>query len=143
MSSIFLLFDFRNPGCDIIYTPNTYDKTTTSYFILQKHSPYEELFNYYIRRFQEGDLKQRLWNTYFPSYDGDVCPGLVGKPLGFKNCISAFLFLGIGIIGAFLIFIGEIIKVKMSDKKSTGQIHQNHPTTNHSIQELEFEDVSI
>ena len=122
---------------------------------MQKHSPYEELFNYYISRFQAGDLKRRLWNTYFPSYEGDVCPGLAGKPLGFKNCISAFLFLGIGIIAASLIFAAELIQGKLSTKKSTVKTHQkepnndmrqilqDQPTTNHAFPELALEDVSI
>ena len=92
---------------------------------------------------KEGDLHQRHYDTYFPFYEGDVCPGLVGKPLGLKNCISAFLFLGIGIVGAILILIGEIIKKKMLAKKSARQITKNQPTANHASPELALEDVTI
>ena len=140
--NIFIII-FRNTDCDIISTPQEYDKGSTSYVLLQKDSPYRELFNYYIIRLKEGDLHQRPYDTYFPSYEGDVCPGLVGKPLGLKNCISAFLFLGIGIVGAILILIGEILKEKMLDKKPTRQIHQNQPTTIEAIPELALEDISI
>ena len=132
---------FRPTDCEIIETPKSYDKGSTSYVLLQKDSPYLELFNYYMIRIKEGDLYSRPYDTYFPSYAGDVCPGLVGKPLGLKNCISAFLFLGIGVIGAVLILIGEILAKKMSAKKSKRQSHLNQPTTNQP--DLALEDVSI
>ena len=136
-------FHFRQTDCDIISTPQNYDKGSTSYVLLQKDSPYRELFNYYIIRLKEGDLHQRPYDTYFPYYEGDVCPGLVGKPLGLKNCISAFLFLGIGIVAAILILIGEIIKEKMLANKSSRQITKNQPTANHATPELGLADVSI
>ena len=138
-----LCLSSRPTDCDIVEIPKEYQKAPSSYVLLQKDSPYRELFNYYIIRLKEGDLQHRPYKTYFPSYEGDVCPGLVGKPLGLKNCISAFLFLGIGIVGAILILIGEIIKEKMLAKKSSRQITKNQPTANHTSPELALVDVSI
>ena len=44
----------------------------------------------------------------------DVCPGLLGKPLGFENCIGAFAVMVTGIATGFLLLMSEVILKKMS-----------------------------
>ena len=76
--------------CEVLSLPAKYDSVYVSYGY-QKHSPYQGLFDHYIKEMKEkGSLKQIL-NKY--ETDTPVCPDGSGKPLGFESCFTAFLVL--------------------------------------------------
>ena len=92
-----ICFSSNSPSyknCTIIGTPAKYGITHVA-FIYQKDSPYQGIFDYYIKEMKEkGSLKQIL-NKY--ETDTPVCPDGSGKPLGFESCFTAFLVLLSGI----------------------------------------------
>ena len=63
----------------------------------QKHSPYLDIFNFYIQEL----IQKGQWNAIINKYQAQpqVCPDLSGMPIEFANCFTAFLCL---IGGAFL-----------------------------------------
>ena len=89
----YVCFSSNSPSyknCTIIGTPAKYGITHVA-FIYQKDSPYQGIFDYYIKEMKEkGALKQ-----IFSKYDrgNPVCPDQSGQALGFESCITAFLFL--------------------------------------------------
>ena len=77
-------------NCEVISIPAKYMINHVA-FGYQKHSPYQGIFDHYIKEMREkGALKQILikYQTGIP-----VCPDLSGKALGFESCFSAFVIL--------------------------------------------------
>ena len=72
---------------------------------------------------------QRFWNIYFPKFNGDVCQGLKGKPIGFENSIGAFLVLGTGIGAAILVLITENIFKRVLCKKPDEEMQSTDQST--------------
>ena len=81
--------------CDVIAIPAKYDSKYVS-FGYQKHSPYQGLFDHYIREIKEKGALKQILNKY--ETDAPVCPDGSGKPLGFESCFTAFLVLLTGSI---------------------------------------------
>ena len=76
--------------CEIITIPAKYDPMHVA-IAYQKDSPYNGLFDYYLREMREkGSLKQIL-NKY--EIGTQFCPDESGKPLGLESCFTAFLAL--------------------------------------------------
>ena len=127
----------------MIALPKEYGKYEVSYFILQKDSPFKELLNHFLTKFLEANLDQRFLNIYYPKFKGDVCPSLEGKPLGFNSCISAFLFLGIGIIITYLVLIGELILKRLSTKTSSRGLNSSQSTNEPIDQPLQQDSIEV
>ena len=72
----------------------------------QKHSPYLDIFNFYIKEFKEKGTFRQIEKKYEPT--PQVCPDLSGKPIEFPNCFTAFL----GLFGTCIpeLFIAQITK---------------------------------
>ena len=74
----------------MIAIPAKYDPKHCAYGY-QKDSPYQGLFNFYLKEMREkGSLKQIL-NKY--ETGTQFCPDESGKPLGFESCFTAFMAL--------------------------------------------------
>ena len=58
-------------------------------WVFQKHSPYLQLFNYYLKMMKEKGTLQYLYSRFKPP--PQICPDAAGKPIGFRNSITAFL----------------------------------------------------
>ena len=82
-------------ACEVITIPTKYDPIHSG-FALQQHSPYNELFNYYLREMREKGSLQQILNKY--EIGTQFCPDESGKPLGFESCFTAFLALIAGMI---------------------------------------------
>ena len=86
--------------------------------------------------------------AYKISFEDNECPDLTGEPIGFENCISAFLVMGTGVGAAILVMIVETIKKKVIDKKHKAE-KSNLPIPNEpirdetSIEVATVEDVQI
>ena len=104
VKAILLCFSSYTPSykkCEIIGTPAKYGITHVA-FIYQKDSPYQGIFDYYIKEMKEkGALKQ-----IFSKYDrgNPVCPDQSGKALGFESCFTAFLLLLSGKLQDVILF---------------------------------------
>ncbi len=87
-------------NCEIVALPVSYDRNVNA-FGLQKHSPYLDIINFYLRRMkQTGSLNQILEKYELPE---QVCPDYNGKALGFNSVFTAFLPLVLGAtMGLFL-----------------------------------------
>ena len=81
--------------CEVITLPAKYASIHVAYGY-QKHSPYQGLFDYYIKEMKETGALKKILNKY--ETDTPVCPDGSGKPLGFESCFTAFLVLLSGII---------------------------------------------
>ena len=55
----------------------------------QKHSPYLQVFNYYLKKMTEKGTLQNIYSR-FKSLP-QICSDTAGKPIGFSNSITAFL----------------------------------------------------
>ena len=89
----YVCFSSNSPSyknCTIIGTPAKYGITHVA-FIYQKDSPYQGIFDYYIKEMKEKGALKQIFNKY--QKGNPVCPDQSGKALGFESCITAFLFL--------------------------------------------------
>ena len=82
-------------ACDVIAIPAKYNSKHVSYGY-QKHSPYQGLFDHYIKEMREKGALKQILNKY--ETNTQVCPDGSGKPLGFESCFTAFLVLLTGSI---------------------------------------------
>ena len=81
--------------CGVIAIPAKYDSKYCSYGY-QKHSPYQGLFDHYIKEMREKGALKQILDKY--ETGTQVCPDESGKPLGFESCFTAFLALISGTI---------------------------------------------
>ena len=68
--------------------PSKMDFTSVAW-AFQKHSPYLQLFNHYLKKMMEKGTIQKLNNRFKPP--PQICPDAAGKPIGFDNSVTAFL----------------------------------------------------
>ena len=75
----------------------------------QKHSPYLELFNFYLHQFDE----KGAWHAIEKRFElkPQVCPDLNGKPLGLSETFTAFGVLAFGIAIGILTMLVEYCKL--------------------------------
>ena len=91
--------------CGVIAIPAKYDSKYCSYGY-QKHSPYQGLFDHYIKEMREKGALKQILDKY--ETGTQVCPDESGKPLGFESCFTAFLALISGMALGCLLFLLEI-----------------------------------
>ena len=92
--------------CKIVVTEGKYFKRPYAW-TFQKHSPYIDIFNFYIT-----ELTQKgQWNAIINKYQAQpqVCPDLSGMPIEFANCFTAFLCLVGGFALGLLLFLLEFL----------------------------------
>ena len=77
-------------NCKIIAIPSKLDYRVVGW-TFQKHSPYLPLFNHYLKMMMEKGIFKNLNNRFQPP--PQICPDGAGKPIGFRNSITAFLVL--------------------------------------------------
>ena len=96
LSKIFRRSTKDYQDCKIVVTEGKYFKRPYAW-TFQKHSPYLDIFNFYIQEM----IQKGQWNAIINKYQAQpqVCPDLSGMPIEFANCFTAFLCL---IGGAFL-----------------------------------------
>ena len=82
--------------------------------VLQKDSPYLALFNHYITIMREVGAIHQIAKKYEPK--SPKCGVDIGKPLGFNNCIAAFLVPILGLFLAMVLFLIESISVNSGIK---------------------------
>ena len=75
-------------NCKIIAIPSKLDYRVVGW-TFQKHSPYLPLFDHYLKMMMEKGTFQNLNNRFKPP--PQICPDGAGKPIGFRNSITAFL----------------------------------------------------
>lgn len=129
-------FLFRRPiDCEITELPRKHYSYTTTWALFQKDSPYQGLFNYFIHRLKENGVHQRVLKApaHEISFEDKECPDITGQPIGFENCISAFLVLGTGVGTATLVMIAETLCKMILVKKSNAKIPNRKPITSESI----------
>ena len=91
--NICICFSSYSPSyknCTLISTPAKYGIRHVS-FGYQKHSPYQGIFDYYLREMKEKGVLTQIFSKY--KKGNPTCPDLSGKALGFESCFTAFLFL--------------------------------------------------
>ena len=72
-------------SCDVIGIPFKGNRNPNA-FGLQKHSPYLEIFNYYLNQMLEEGIVDQIKEKYEPLLPN--CGNSAGKPLGFTNCFT-------------------------------------------------------
>ena len=75
-------------NCQIMAIPSKMDFRSVAW-TFQKHSPYLQLFNHYLKMMKEKGTLQYLYSRFKPP--PQVCPDAAGNPIGFRNSITAFL----------------------------------------------------
>ena len=99
--------------CRIIALPAKYNRQYYA-MVLQKDSPYLALFNHYITIMREVGAIHQIAKKYEPKSPN--CGVDIGKPLGFNNCIAAFLVPTLGLFLAMILFLLETISVNSGIK---------------------------
>ena len=94
--------------CKIIALPAKYNIQPYA-MVFQKDSPYLPLFNHYVNEMREKGALQQIMKHYQP--DPQDCGDDTGRPLGFNNCITAFLVPIAGMILAMILFLIETVSV--------------------------------
>ena len=93
-------------NCEIV-TTGISSSTAQLSWAIQQQSPFQEAFDYHIRKLKEVGAVQRYSKIH---ESGDqVCPDYSGMPIDFKQCITAFYVLLSGAIGCTLWFLLEIV----------------------------------
>ena len=106
--------------CNALNLPTKFDFIQVGY-AFQKYSPYLNLFNYYLKKLEEGGTFYNLKNKYnrLPR----VCSSDGGRPIGFSNTITAFIAFLIGMaLGASLLILELLHHHKY--KSSTREVAQ-------------------
>ena len=104
--------------CQALNLPAKFEFIQVAY-AFQKYSPYLKLFNYYLKKLEEGGTFYNLKNKYnrLPR----VCSSDGGKPIGFSNTITAFIAFLIGMaLGASLLILELLYHHK--NKSSTREL---------------------
>ena len=100
---------------DTIVALKMHDSTyTMGGFGMQNNSEYLDMFNYYLLKEIEHGIVNRLWRPDPIAKIGINEP----QPLGFKNVMFPFLFLGTSIVISVTIVAIEMVKADISEKKS-------------------------
>lgn len=90
-------------------------------WILQKDSPYTEVFNYYLLEF----IEKGQWSSIQKKYMAgpQVCPDFSAQPIGFESACTPFLIFVFAIILTFGLLLFEILNEKCfsNSKSSTKQ----------------------
>ena len=106
--------------CIIIETEGKYLEAPVAW-ILQKDSPYSEIFDYYLLEF----IEKGQWSSMQKKYMAgpQVCPDFSAQPIGFESACTPFLIFLIAIILTFGLLIFEILNEKCfsNSKSSTKQ----------------------
>ena len=111
--------------CEALNFPAKFEFIQVAY-AFQKYSPYLKLFNYYLKKLEEGGTFYNLKNKYnrLPR----VCSSEGGRPIGFSNTITAFIAFLIGMtLGAFLLILELFYhhKYKSSSREVTAPLVQD------------------
>ena len=77
--------------CEVLAIPTKMDSRSYAWGF-QKYSSYLPLFNYYLKKMNEKGSIRKLYNKFKPL--PQVCPDGAGKPIGFQNCLTAFIAFG-------------------------------------------------
>ena len=93
-------------NCEIVTTGISSGTAQLSWAI-QQQSPFQEAFDYHIRKLKEVGAVQRYSKIH--EAGDQVCPDYSGMPIDFKQCITAFYVLLSGAIGCTLWFLLEIV----------------------------------
>ena len=104
--------------CEALNFPAKFEFIQVAY-AFQKYSPYLKLFNYYLKKLEEGGTFYNLKNKYnrLPR----VCSSDGGRPIGFSNTITAFIAFLIGLaLGASLLILELLYHHK--NKSSTKEL---------------------
>ena len=96
--------------CLIVATEGKYIKRAYAW-AFQKHSPYLEIFNFYLQEFNEKGSWNAIKNKYAAS--PQVCPDLSGMPLDLSQTFTAFLVLIFGVASGFILMLIECCKFEM------------------------------
>ena len=96
--------------CLIVATEGKYIKRAYAW-AFQKHSPYLEIFNFYLQEFNEKGSWNAIKNKYGAS--PQVCPDLSGMPLDLSQTFTAFLVLIFGVASGFILMLIECCKFEM------------------------------
>ena len=145
--------------CLIVATEGKYNPKPVAW-LFQKHSPYLDIFNFYMNEF----IEKGTWNAIQSQYrdSPQICPKLSGKPIEITTCFTAFLTLIVGSSIALIIipfehlhkknkFLSKVSTVffqniqddPISNKKlkmtndSTFELKKTNKTTKHIIKQLE------
>ena len=97
-------------NCEVIEIPQYEGYMSQNSFVFPKNSPYAELFDFHLEKFNEKGIITRILEKY-PTIP-PKCPDLGGAILGYKSVITTFVPLAFGIIFGIILFILEKILVK-------------------------------
>ena len=93
--------------CKILIIPAKYEASSFG-FGFQKHSPYIQIFNFYLNKLLEKGALNRIKKKY--SLEKQNCPDKSGKPLTINACFSPFVIVIGGLFVAFIILCYEKIQ---------------------------------
>jgi ionotropic glutamate receptor len=99
---------FKGYPCDIIKSPYTYFRRSSA-LAFQKESPYLKLFSSRIQHYNQYGIIDNMKGLKRNTKKSSKCTIDNVNQLGYKNIFSSFIFLGIGILFAFLNFCGEYL----------------------------------
>ena len=110
--------------CEALNLPEKFEFIQVAY-AFQKYSPYLKLFNYYLKKLEEGGTFHNLKNKY--NRLPQVCSSDGGGPIGFSNTITAFIAFLIGLaLGASLLILELLYhKYKSSTREVTAPFVQD------------------
>ena len=92
--------------------------------ILQKDSPFLQIFNYYLNLKREDGSLEKIMNSYKPS--PQKCPDYSGKALSLYSCFTAFILIIFGLFISAIIFSLEYFgKNLMLDKMKNAETTQD------------------
>jgi len=99
---------FKGYPCDIIKSPYSYFRRWSA-LAFQKDSQYLKLFSNRINHYNQYGIIDNMEGLKRNTKKSSNCPLNDINRLGYDNIFSSFIFLGIGILFAFLNFCGEYL----------------------------------
>ena len=93
--------EYKN--CEILATKSRYGARPMAWGF-QKHSPYLDIFNFYIRHFMENGAWDAIEKTH---QSPQRCPDTSGSSLQLAQCVTSFLIVFSGLILASLTYLIE------------------------------------
>ena len=101
-----------------------------SSFALQKQSEFLDTFNYFLMKQKEHGIAARLFRKYhMPLYTNEQFGLIEPKPLGFKDVMTLFILLGLGMLSSLSVACVEMLRKKCrrqgyAKKKMDSQLQQ-------------------
>jgi hypothetical protein len=121
-------------NCEIVAIPAKFGFVPDAYGF-QKHSPYLDIFSYFITHFKESGSYENIRRKY--ESKPQICPDYSGESIGFDSCVTMFLVILMGFgLGFLFLLIECLLKYFIPD---LNWFNSNPPEESSEVTELKLE----